>query len=624
MKITTRFVLLLISSVGIVYVMLQLYSSHYYTALMEKQITLESDALTFNAISKLSELQKDTESVVKTAAVGIKLFNPDAKSQIYDYLSDIITANKNSDGHIFGIGFSFNPEYRFFSPYVSYQDEEIQRINLAAAEDYTDNPWYQFTKTTEKPIWTEPYFAHNNKKFFITYSYPVIQDGKMLGILKADVSLGHLREYLERISISNQYIVIIAKNTGNYISHPDETRIAVSGLNSTFPENTRRIINEMMIKNAGSSSFLLDGKKYLINYMTIRDLNWVVGIVFDEEAIMDTINQMAYKNMSIILIGLFFILAVIYIVTKSVTKPLRNLNNYVKGISDGGLSQNPPEINSNDEIAELSRNFAFMQEELKHYIETERKIAAEKEKIDSQLRLARDIQSSFLPNQKFLANDSRFSLSSYLKAAENIGGDLYDFFLLDDDTLFAVIGDVADKGIPASLYMSVTMAFARVLGKMYSSPESIASYINNYFILYNKNNMFVTMMILVIDIKTGTIKILDAGHGMIKLISKGTVKTIPTESNIALGVKADFNFKSSSFTMDKGDMLLLYTDGVTDAVNPEKKQFGEQRLNESLRNLDSQNTASENLSIICDEINHFCKNAKAADDMAMILFEYKG
>ena len=136
--------------------------------------------------------------------------------------------------------------------------------------------------------------------------------------------------------------------------------------------------------------------------------------------------------------------------------------------------------------------------------------------------------------------------------------------------------------------------------------------------------MFVTMMILVIDIKTGKIKILDAGHGMIKLISKNTVKTIPTESNIALGVKADFNFKSSSFTMSKGDMLLLYTDGVTDAVNPEKKQFGEQRLNESLRNLDSKNTASENLSIICDEINHFCKNAKAADDMAMILFEYKG
>ncbi len=625
MKITTRFVLLLISSIGIVYVMLQMYSSNYYTNLMEKQLKLESDALTYNIIGQISDLQKDTENVVKTASVGVGIFGPNMEAQIYDYLSGIINNNKNVDGHIYGIGIAFNPEQKPFSPYVSYKNGKITRTNLALTEDYTDSSWYQAAKSTKKPVWTEPYLSRNNEQFFITYAYPIIQNNKLLGVVKADVSLSYLQKYLRDISISNQYIIIIAKNTGTYISHPDHRRIALSGLSPKFPESTRYVINEMMTKNAGSSNFSTQSIKYIINYMTIKDLNWAVGIVFDEKAVKKTVRQIAHNNMVIIIVGLIFILLVICIVAKSITRPLRKLNQQVKEISEGNLSSPILEIKGNDEIAELSRNFFAMQEELKRYIETERQNAAEKERINSQIQLAHNIQDSFLPDKKILKNDKRFSLSSYLKAAQDVGGDLYDFFQLDENTLFIVIGDVADKGIPASLYMSVTMAFARVFGKMSSSLEKIASYINNYLILYNKNNMFVTMMFLIINIQTGEVQLLDAGHGMIKLISGNDNVTTPkTETNIALGIKQDFDFKQTSLTLKQGDILLLYTDGVTDAVNPRGEQFGTARLVEVLRELKPEISAEDNLNTVCEEINYFRKNAPAADDLSMILFEYKG
>lgn len=624
MKITARLVLLLMSSIGLVYVMLQLYGSHYYTTLMERQIKLESDSLSFNTIGQLSSIQKNTENMVKVASVGIKIFDPSMEAQIYDYLSSIVTGDKESGGHLFGMGLAFNPEYKFLTPYVNYKNGRINRMNLAINDNYTNTAWYQAVQATGKPVWTEPYLSKSNNLFFITYAYPIMQNDKLMAVLKADVSLNHLKSYLQDISRPNQYIVIITKNTGVYVSHPDDSRITVSGLSNRFPENIHKIINEMMTKNAGSGSFFYQGKKYLINYMTMKELNWAVGIVFDENAIRENIDLMEYKNILIIVVGLFFILLVIYVVAKSITKPLCHLTDYVKSISDGDLSRNVPVIKGNDEIAELSRSFSFMQEELKRYIDTERSIAAEKERIDSQIRFAQEVQKSFLPDRKILAADKRFTLSSYLKTAQDVSGDLYDFFFLDEDTLFIVIGDVADKGIPASLYMSVTMAFARVLGKMSSSPEVIATYINNYLILYNKNNMFVTMMILIINIKTGEILLLDAGHGMIKCISKGKVFTPETKTNIALGVKSDVKFEQTSFTLSKGDMIFLYTDGVTDAVNPKKEQFGENRLHDVLTSLNSDFSADTNLSQIIKEVNTFCKGARTADDMAMILFEYKG
>jgi len=625
MKITVRFVLLLISSVGVLYVMLQMYGSGYYKYLMEKQIKLESESLTFNIIGQISSLKRDTESAVETTAVGIRTFRPETEEQMYEYLSGIISADEMGGGHIFGLSIAFSPLYRQLAPYVSYQDGKIIKADLATTEDYTESVWFKMAKDSGQPVWTDPYLSYSTGQFFITYAYPVMQDGKLVAIIKADVSIDHLQKYLMNISVANQYIVIIAKSTGVYISHPDSKRINVSGRSSYFPQDTRRIIDEMMYKVAGSTYFINNGKKYLVNYMTIKGLNWSVGIVFDEGIITKPVNQMMYRTIAIIIVGLLFILLIILAVANSVTKPLRDLNDYVKGISGQGITRSKPKIQGKDEIAELTKNVIFMQEELERHVETEKINAAEKERVDSQIRFAHDIQNSFLPDKKILANNVGFSLSSYLKTAQYVGGDLYDFFMLDDKRLFIVIGDVADKGIPASLYMSLTMAFARVLGTMSSLPKEIASYINNYLILYNKNNMFVTMMILVINIENGEVQLLDAGHGMIKKVGKGGEVTSPkTETNIALGIKPNFDFKQDSFTLEKGDMLLLYTDGVTDAVNPEDEQFTEEKLVEILQPLDSEQPAETNLNIICNEINDFCKNAPPADDMAMILFEYKG
>lgn len=623
MKITTRLVLLLIGSVGLVYILLQLYSSRYYAEMVEEQIKLESEALSMNAIGQIISLQKDTESTVQVASVGIKIFDPDMEGQIYDYLSQMLINNNRLGGHIFGMSLAFNPDKKNYAPYVWYKEGQLSRKNITLMQDYTSLPWYKRVAKERKPVWTAPYFEKAGGLFMVTYAYPILEeDGSLLAVLTADVSLRHLREYLQSVSGQNEYIFIISQETGVYVANPDAKKIGLSGVDDSFSDSAKKAIYQMMQGGKGSAYFDFEDKNYLVNYINIPELRWMVGVVFDADKIAGTIRILEYKNILVIIAGLFFILLVIYIVARSITKPLCFLADYVKDVGDGDLTQRVPYTEGRDEIAQLAKNFSFMQDELQKYIETERSIAAEKERIESEIRFAQEIQESFLPRDDSMANDGRFSLSSRLKAARDVGGDLYDFFFWDKDNLLLVIGDVADKGIPASLYMSMTMAFTRVLGRLVPSPAAIAAYVNNYLVRYNKNSMFVTMMTLMVNLKTGKVTIMDAGHGMLYHISEGKVSVPFIEKNIALGVSEDVEFKQSSFKIKKGDTLFLYTDGVTDAKNPDNEDFGDKRLKNVLKKISPTATADENLSKVVKQIDGFIKDAKPEDDMAMILFQF--
>ena len=625
MKITTRLTLLLVGSVGVVYILLQLYSFNYYSKLVHQQVDTEAELITNRVIGQIREVTKSTENAIRTAAVGIEMFDLQKDDRIYEYIEQVMKENIATGGLISGSTLAFNPKIENKSPGVWVENGVFKEADIADLYDYVKRPWWGDAFATKKPTWSKPYFDKSAAgMLMVTYSYPILKDGEVMAILTADVYLNELQKFLAEISRdnNNEYIFVLYNKDATYVSHPDTQRLAKSALelNKKYP-HVMKVISHMLEGKKASEMGTRAGQDIIVNYTSIPELGWSVGVVFDEEKIAADTYDMVYRNIAIILIGLLFILVVIALMARTITRPLLKLNNYVRLIGENNLSGQVPCTKGKDEIAELARNFSFMQDELKKYIASERQIAGEKARIESEMRFAKDIQESFLPDDESLGEDERFDLGAYLSTAREVGGDLYDFFYLDKDNLLVVLGDVADKGVPASLYMAITMAFARSLAKMFSSPEQIVTHMNENLVRYSKNNMFVTVMMVAINLKTGEARVLDAGHGMLYHISNGKPVRPKMIKNIALGVQKGVQFKETKLQLKKGDGLFFYTDGVTDAINKKGQSFGEKGVQEMLRGLKKNASIHQDMYDIITTLQTYIKGAKRVDDIATVFFK---
>ncbi|MBR7159358.1 MAG: SpoIIE family protein phosphatase [Alphaproteobacteria bacterium] len=621
MKITTRLILLLIGSVGLVYTMLQLYVSFYYADVIKKQLQNESELLTSLVLRQVENMQKSTERSVGSFVRAIEVFKPTEK-QIYQYMTDTL---ETAGGNIYGMAFAYPPEKRVASPYAYIKDKKVVRVDLADHYKYYEWQWFSAPVAEKKPLWSLPYYdKYSENEFMTTYSYPIYKNGVLEGVLAADVSLRWLKEYLELISYNNEYIFILANDNGAYISYPDNAKIGSSIINETKNPQIKEIALNMLQGKTGTGTFSRNGEDYYVNYTTIPSVNWSVGVVFNADKASSLIQGLEYKSIAIIVGGLLFILFLIALVAHSITAPILKLSDYVTRLGKGALAEPVPGTRGKDEVAVLARNVAKMQKELAHYIKALKTSISEKERMDSELRLARDIQKSFLPRENEKTPDNRFDVAAILKPAREVGGDLYDFFMVDKDHVCLVIGDVADKGVPASIYMAVTLTALRALARLAPSPALILTRLNNYLVSYNDSNMFVTLLCLMINLKTGEVLAADAGHGMLYRLKKDRLLRPKLEKNLALGVSEDVLFTESSFKLAKGDALFLYTDGVSDILNADDDSLDEANLQKILSEVHNPQKCSESLEEIAGKVRAFSKKDDIEDDTTMLLFAYRG
>lgn len=621
MKITTRLILLLIGSIGLVYTIFQFYVSFYYSEVIKNQLQNESELLTTLVVRQIENMQQNTERSVASFVRAIEVFNP-SENKIYQYMEDAL---ETAEGNIYGMAFAYPPKTKIASPYVYVKDNKIIRMNLADHYKYYEWQWFTAPVAEKKPVWSLPYYdQYAGKELMTTYSYPIYEKNSLIGVLTADVSLTWLKDYLELISHNNEYIFILANDNGVYISYPKSEKIGSSIITETKNPQIKKIAEKMLKGQTGTDSFSRDGDDFYVNYTTIPSVNWSIGVVFNADKASNLIRGLEVKSLAILLIGLLFILILIILVSHSITAPILKLSDYVVRVGKGELADTVPIAKGKDEIAILARSFAKMQKELAQYIKALKVSVAEKEKINSELRLARDIQKSFLPHKDEKNIDPRFDIDATLKPAREVGGDLYDFFMIDKENVCVVIGDVADKGVPASIYMAVTLTALRAFARLGPSPALILTHLNNYLVSYNDSNMFVTLLCLMINLKTGEVLVSDAGHGMIYRLKKDALVKPKLEKNLALGVSEDIVFSESSFKLSKGDILFLYTDGVSDLLNADDNSLDEANLQKILTEVNNENKSSEILAEIEDKIKKFVRKKENDDDTTMVLFAYRG
>ncbi len=291
-----------------------------------------------------------------------------------------------------------------------------------------------------------------------------------------------------------------------------------------------------------------------------------------------------------------------------------------------GNFQTPlPVINTHDEIHRLRDSFGNMQRSLVEYTEELRATTAQKASMESELKIAHDIQMSMLP-KTFPPYPERHDIDIYgsLKPAKGVGGDLFDFFIRDEK-LFFCVGDVSGKGVPASLFMAVTRSLFRNISAHVVKPSTIVTTLNNAMTEGNDTNMFVTIFVGVLDLQTGLLRYCNGGHDAPLLIGRG-VGELPCDANLPIGVMPDFTFSSQEVSIDPQTTIFLFTDGLNEAEDSRHAQFGDLRIWNVAKRLLSENRHQPQLLIeeMTETVQRFVGDAEQSDDLTMLAIQYKG
>ena len=334
----------------------------------------------------------------------------------------------------------------------------------------------------------------------------------------------------------------------------------------------------------------------------------------------------ALSRKLVALMGLLMLVTALIInrITDLLMRPLDRLHDGVDRVAKGDLSSRQ-EVVADDEIGDLARAFNKMTADLKEHIRNLQETTASKERIESELKIANEIQASMLPRIFPPFPDKReFDIYAVMEPAKEIAGDFYDFFLIDADRLCFIIGDVSGKGIPAALYMVITKTLLKTQALQGSSPEQVLANVNNILCPDNENCMFATVFCAILDTRTGEMEFSNAGHNPpLILRAGGAFEFMSLDPAQPLAVRENAKFPIGRTRLNPKDAVFLYTDGVTEAVDQDERMFSDGRLREALCRLRDRDMRGL-ISGVGTALKEFVREVPQFDDITMLAVKFHG
>ncbi|MEE3377381.1 MAG: SpoIIE family protein phosphatase, partial [Lachnospiraceae bacterium] len=311
---------------------------------------------------------------------------------------------------------------------------------------------------------------------------------------------------------------------------------------------------------------------------------------------------------------------------KRIVDPLNNITRRIAALREGDLEFKMEDAyRTGDEIEELAESFATLSHKTVQYVDTVKKVTAEKERIGTELSLATQIQGAMLPHiVPAFPDRTDFDICGSMEPAKEVGGDFFDYFLIDEDHLGMVIADVSGKGVPAALFMMASKIILQSVAMLGKSPGEVLSKTNEAICSNNEAEMFVTVWFGILELSSGRLKAANAGHEYPVLKRPdGTFEKLKDKHGFVLGAIDGASYKEYEIMLEKGTKLFQYTDGIPEAANTDDEMFGMERMIEAL-NEGPDATPEELLVNVREAVREFVGDAQQFDDMTMLCVEYKG
>ncbi|MEA1891089.1 MAG: SpoIIE family protein phosphatase [Campylobacterota bacterium] len=511
--------------------------------------------------------------------------------------------------YFYGMAMAFEPKNIYnepFSPYYYKGDDAILYADLALNNyNYLEKEWYTTPKKKRNNSWSEPYFDEGGGDILMaTYSTPIMQNHKFLGVLTIDLSLKKLQEIISSISILESGYAFLLSKEYKILVDPDKKKIM-----------------KQYYKNSFEYSTIIKEDERWLYYAHVASTGLTLGIVLPHGELFSSLHRMSLISIILAIVGSILLIITMILISRRISQPLQDVTSLTQEISLGNFDKKIKLPKTKDEIYHLSLSINRMQDSIKHYVKDLKDATIKEERIESELDIARAIQMSMLP--KALPKNEHISLDATLKPAKAVGGDFYDYFHISDNEICFVIADVSGKGVPAAMFMAVTMSYIRAYSVAGLTPSKIVNRLNNTMAQNNDANMFVTLFLAILDVKSGELSYVNAGHTKPYIISHvESLKPLEQSGNPIVGAFGNIEYAQETTVLQDSEKLFLYTDGVNEAFSKDDEQFGEKRVKallESFMNL----SPTECIQKVQTSLDSFCEECEQSDDITMLIIEYK-
>ena len=623
-----------------IFVMIFSFIMVQFRELVLRDVERASRNLTRSTANKLDQTFKVASSIARQNATMIE-GGENLKSEIKDIL---VQTMKNIKAHpeIYGMCVAFedhayDKKKKFVMYYAYRHNNKIKLIEPAGpGYNYFHYNWFALPKILNRPIWTEPYFDKGSGDIVMTtYSVPFYREvnGKKVffGVATVDLSLSWLQKIVRKMKMYNKDYACLISKSGRIITHPDVDLVMNQSIFSLAAQKKNPEMRKMgRAMTSGEEGFCrseknIYGEPCWSSYAPIESNEWSLKVVIPEDELFADLDKIQIQVLLFGFIGLVGLLFVVIAINLKVTKPLRQLTEITKGIGEGNFSAPIPDFDGSDEISTLGQSFKSTQKALIEHIEDLKHTTAAKERIESELQIAKDIQEGILPRIfPPFPKHHEFALYATQESAKEVGGDLYDYFMLDGKHLCFVLGDVSGKGVPASLFMAITQTLQRSIAELGMTPGEIVTKLSKVLHLNNETYMFVTYFLCVLNLETGHLHFSNAGHNPPYILKEdGSIEPITTLHGPPIAI-SDSEYESSTITLEPNSMIFLFTDGITEAMDKDNNQFTEGRLEEALKENSHIDDPEKTINAVNDAVKKFTDGHEQSDDITMLALSYYG
>ncbi len=526
--------------------------------------------------------------------------------------------------------------------------------SVAYATEIRSRPWYRQAVEAGELIFTNVEADTFTGILGIVCAAPVYRDGELVAVVGADIFLTSISNYVNDTATEGGFLCVVDES-GQVLFSPRSEGVFKPELSSRARDlrqsdnpKLAAFITQALTESTGITEIEIEGRECYLSGAPMPSVGWTVISVVDKGitqrptasmlAKYDEINSNASaayregaKKSARTVIAVIVIIVLIALIAAQTTgwhivKPLNQLTRHINAQKNGdGIFILDDSYRTGDEIEILAESFHALTKRTQDYINEIITITAEKKRIGTELALASRIQADMLPNIfPPFPERPEFDIYASMDPAKEVGGDFYDFFLIDDTHLGLVMADVSGKGVPAALFMMIAKILVQNFAMTLRSPAQVLQEVNRQLCANNREEMFVTIWFGVLDTATGKVTAANAGHEYPVLMpADGAFALVKDKHGFVIGGMEDARYKEYELTLTPGSRLFVYTDGVPEATNAQNEMFGTERMLEAL-NREPTAAPKAILQNVKAAVDSFVLDAEQFDDMTMLCVEYKG
>ena len=517
--------------------------------------------------------------------------------------------------------------------------------------DAKERPWYIGAAESGELYLTQVVQDLHTKRPTVMCGVPIYCGDVLKGVAGAGMYLDNVQAIVQDLDLGEAGEACIVNQFGQVLfsSHQNEEitpfypgRDLIGVNNSSLNTLAVKAVNH----ERGVMLLELEGVSRYVAYAPMSTTGWSVFVILSREEVdsptaqlkadLDRISEDASAEadrhvktsmlllLAVLAVALFIALLVSLLLSRRIVTPILDLTEKVRQVEGDNLDFHW-DRETGDETQMLARSFESLTERMKSYISDIRSITAEKERIGTELALATRIQADMLPNIFPAFPDRRdFDIFASMDPAKEVGGDFYDFFLVDEDHLALVIADVSDKGVPAALFMMVSKILIQNHAMNGLSPAQVLEKVNDQICSNNREEMFVTVWLGILDLQSGRLVAANAGHEYPALKKAGGhFELVKDRHGFVIGGLPDMTFQEYEWQLEPGSKIFVYTDGVPEAGLSRSDLFGTERMLAALREAE-EGTPEQILGSVDRAVAAFVKDAPQFDDLTMLCVEYRG